>query len=100
MVFIVVPARCGAKVLKSWYGCVVDDFSTLSDVYNDFSGGTLDDGPAIPENYQGAAVAAYVGRTKTSLTRVNSQCPLGEAVSAFGQLFSFCYPRLWMNRTA
>ena len=60
MMFIVVPTRCGAKVLKSWYGFVVNDSSMLFDVYNDFHGRTLDDGPAIPENYQGAAVAAYV----------------------------------------
>ena len=32
-----------------------------------------------------AAVAAYIGRTKTSLTRVSSQCLVGEVVSALGQ---------------
>ena len=89
MVFIVAQARCGAKVLKSWYDCVINDSSMLSYVYNDFSNGTLDDGPVIPENYQAAAVPAYIGRTKTSLTRVSSQCPVGEVVSALGKFVEF-----------
>ena len=89
MAFLVVQVRCGAKVLKAWYGCIVNDSSTLSDVYNDFSGGALDDGPAVSEKYLGAAVAAFVGRTKTSLTRVSSECPVAEAVSALGQYVEY-----------
>ena len=34
MVFIMVQAQCGAEVLKSLYGCVVNGSSMLSDVYN------------------------------------------------------------------
>ena len=76
-------------MLKAWYGCVVNDSSTLSDVYNDFSGGVLDGGSAISDDYLGAAVAAFVGRAKTNLTRVSSECPVGEAVSALGQYVEY-----------
>ena len=33
MVFVIFQTWCGPKVLKSWYGCVVNDCSTLSILY-------------------------------------------------------------------
>ena len=91
MVFLVAQIRCRAKVLKTWYGCVINDSNTISDVYSEFSGGELDGGLPISEEYLGGDVTASVGRTKTDLTRVSSQCPVGDAVSALGQYIEYNY---------
>lgn len=89
MVFAVLQIRCGAMVLKAWYGCVVNDSSTVVDVFNSFSSGVIDGGAAISEEYVATAVSAFIGRTKTSLTRVGSECPIAEAVSALGHFVEF-----------
>ena len=51
MVFIIVQIRSGAKVVKLWFGCVVNDSCTLSDIYNEFSRGDIDGGAPISDEY-------------------------------------------------
>ena len=89
MVFIIVQVRSGAKLLKLWYGCVINESCTLSDVYTEFSSGKLDGGLPVPDEYLGAAVEASVGPKKTELIRVSCECPLGETVSALGQYIEY-----------
>ena len=59
-------------------------------MYNNFSSGALNDGPVLSEKHLGAAVTVFIGRTKTNVTRVSSQCPVVVAVSAVGQYFEYC----------
>ena len=89
MVFIIVQIRSGAKVLKPWYGCVINESCTLSDVYTEFSSGKLDGSLPAPDEYLGTAVEAFVGPKKTELTRVNCECTVGETISALGQYVEY-----------
>ena len=59
-------------VVKPWYGCVIVDSCTctLSDLYCEFSGRQLDGSLPLLDEYHGAPVELYVGRTKTDLVRV------------------------------
>ena len=54
----------------------------------------LDGSSPLVEKYLGASVVPFVGKTKTELTRVNSQCAVGEVVSALGQYVEFCITKL------
>ena len=85
MVFVVVQIKCRLKVVKTWYGCLIPDSCTLSDLYNEFSAGQLDRSLPLLDEYLGATVESFVGRTKTDLIRVNSQCAVGEVVGSLGQ---------------
>ena len=53
MPFVIMQIRCGSRVLKPWYGCVVAEEASVSDVYSDYSGGILDSGPSIPDGVCG-----------------------------------------------
>ena len=88
--FVVVQIKCGLKVLKPWYGCLIPESCTLSDLYNEFSGGKLDGSLPLPDEYLGATVDPFVGRTKTELIRVNCQCAVGDVVGSIGQYTEFC----------
>ena len=94
MVFIIVQIKCGLKVVKPWYGCVIVDSCMLSDLYYEFSGGQLDGSLPLLDEYLGATVESFVGRTKTDLIRVNCQCVVGEVVSSLGQYVEFCLTKL------
>ncbi|KAI6657126.1 hypothetical protein LOD99_15912 [Oopsacas minuta] len=72
-----------------WYGCVIYDSYTLSDIYNEFSGGNFDCDAPISEEYLSASVVSFVCKTKTELPRVNSQCTLFEVVSVLGRYVEF-----------
>ena len=76
-------------MVKAWYGCAVNKSYTLSDVYTEYSSGKLDGALPIPEELLGAAVEASVGPNKCSLTRVNCECTVGDAVSALGQYIEY-----------
>ena len=89
MVFIIVQIRSGAQVLKQWYGCVINESCTLSDVYTEFSSGRIDGSLPLPDEYLGTAVEAFVGPKKTELTRVNCECTVGDTISALGQYVEY-----------
>lgn len=89
MVFLVVQIRSGPKVLKPWYGCVINESCTLCDVFTEFSGGRLDGSLPIPAEYSGTAVEAFVGAKRTELTRVSCECTVGEAITALGQYVEY-----------
>ena len=46
------------------------------------------------DEYLGATVELFIGRTKTDLVCVNSQCSVGEVVSSLGQNAEFCLTKL------
>ena len=94
MVFVIVQIKCGLKAVKPWYGCVIVDSCTLSDLYYEFSGGQLDGSLPLLDEYLGATVESFVGKTKTDLVCVNSQCSVGEVVSSLGQYVEFCLTKL------
>ena len=51
--------RNSAKVLKSWYGCIVGEASTVADVFTDFSSGAFElggSGNTIPDKYRTACI--------------------------------------------
>ena len=52
---VIVQTWRGSQVLKPWYGCVLAAEASVSDVY---SGGILDSGPPIPEDFWMASVEA------------------------------------------
>ena len=89
MVFIIIQIRSGAKILKPWYGCVISESCTLSDVYTEFSSGRIDGGLPVPDEYLGTAIQAFLGPKKTELTPVNSECTVGEAISVLGQYVEY-----------
>ena len=60
----------------------------------EFSGGQLDGSLQLLDDYLGATVESFVGRTKTDLFRVNSQCSVGEVVSSLGQYFEILLTKL------
>ena len=64
---MIVQTRRGSQVLKPWYGCVLAEEASVSDVY---SGGILDSGPPIPEDFRTASVEATIGN------KVSPQCPI------------------------
>ena len=79
-------------VVKPWR--VIVNSCTLSDLYYEFSGGQFDESLPLLDEYLGATVKSYVGRTKTDLVRVNSQCSVGEVVGSLGQYVEFCLTKL------
>lgn len=90
MVFVITQIKCGVKVVKLWYGCVIVDSCTLSDLYYEFSGGKLDGSVPLLDEYFGATVEAFAGKSKTDLIRVNSQCCVGDVTFSLGQYVEFC----------
>ena len=94
MVFAIVQIKCGLKVVKPWYGCVIVNSCSLSDLYYEFSGGQLDGSLPLPDEYLGTTVDSFVGRTKTDLIRVNCQSAVGEVLSSLGQYVEFCLTKL------
>ena len=97
MPFVIMQIRCGSRVLKPWYGCVVAE---EADVSSDYSGGILDSGPSIPEDFRTACVeaAVYIGSTKNDKVRVSPHCPIGQAVSSLGQYVEFCVSSIGSSR--
>ena len=53
--------RRGSQVLKPWYGCVLAEEVSVSDVY---SGGILHSGPPIPEDFRTVSVEATIRSKK------------------------------------
>ena len=51
MVFVLILIRCGAKILKGWYGCTVPDEISFVDVYVEYSSGSIDHS-SIPDEYR------------------------------------------------
>ena len=76
--------RCGATILKPWYGCSVPDSSTMSDVFFDFSSGRLDQTFPIPDDYQGSFDSVKAGKSRTDTIPVNSQCSVGQCIILCG----------------
>ena len=58
---VIVQTRRGSQVLKPWYGCVLAEEASVSNVY---SGGILDSGLPIPEDFRTASVEATIGSKK------------------------------------
>ena len=58
---VIVQTRRGSQVVKPWYGCVLAEEASVSDVY---SGGILDSGPSIREDFRTASVEAAIGSKK------------------------------------
>ena len=81
MVLAVLQIRSLGKILNPWYAYNVADNATLSDVYNEFSSGSLDQGMPLPEKYQ---TTAYIGKRPDQLTRINCYVQVAEAVSFLG----------------
>ena len=52
MVFVLILIRCGAKILKGWYGCTAPDESSFVDVCVEYSSGSIDHSFAIPDEYR------------------------------------------------
>jgi len=69
------------------YGCVLVDSNTLSDLYNEFSGGQLDDSSPL-------ACCTICGKNQDRLDSCKLQCAVGEVVSALGQYVEFCVTKL------
>ena len=68
MVLAVLQIRSLGKILNPWYACNVAKNATLSDVYNEFSSGNLDQGMPLPEKYP---TTAYIGKRPDQLTRIS-----------------------------
>ena len=75
--------------MKPWYGCVINESCTLSDVYTEFSSGKLGGSLPVPDEYLGTAVEVFVGSKKTELTRVRCECTVGETISVLGQYVEY-----------
>ena len=58
---VIVQSRRGSQVLKPWYGCVLAEEASVSNIY---SGGILDSGPPILEDFGMASVEATIGSKK------------------------------------
>lgn len=99
MVFVILQVRCGATILKPWYGCSVPDSSSMTDVFIDFSSGRLDQTLPIPDDYQGSLDSVKAGRNKTDMIPVNSQCSVGEVVSSLGQYIDFAVSKAVAGET-
>ena len=86
MVFVILQIRCGARILKIWYGY---NTSSVIDVYNDYSSGVLDNGLPLPDQYRSCSVTTQVGRNSSTMTQVSGNCLVGEVVNALGQYLEF-----------
>lgn len=66
--FVIAQIKCGPKLVKPWYGCLFPESCTLSDLYNEFSGGQLDGSLPLQDKYLGATVKSFVRQTLPVLT--------------------------------
>ena len=89
MVLAALQIRSLGKILKPWYACSVAENATLSDVYNEFSSGILDQGMPLAEKYQTVCATASIGRTPQQLTRISCSVQVAEAVSSLGMYIEF-----------
>ena len=89
MVLAVLQIRSLGKILKPWYACSVAENATLSDVYNEFSSGILDQGMPLAEKYQTVCATASIGRTPQQLTRISCSVQVAEAVSSLRMYIEF-----------
>ena len=71
MVMAVLQIRSLGKILNPWYACNVAKNATLSDVYSEFSSGSLDQGMPLPEKYQ---TTAYIGQGARSAHKDKLLC--------------------------
>ena len=86
MVMAVLQIRSLGKILNPWYASNVAGNATLSDVYNEFSSGSLDQGMPLPEKYQ---TTAYIGKRPDQFTRISSSVQVAEAVNSLGMYLEF-----------
>ena len=86
MVMAVLQIRSLGKILKPWCACTVAENATLSDVYNEFSSGSLDQSVPLPEKYQ---TTAYIGKRPDQVTRISCSVQIAEAVSFLGMYLEF-----------
>ena len=89
MVFVLILIRCGAKILKGWYGCTVPDESSFVDVYVEYSSGSIDHSFAIPDEHRSTGYITRVGKSQKELIVVDSSCPVAEVVSTLGHYIQF-----------
>ena len=85
----VLQIRSLGKILKPWYACSVAEKATLSDVYNEFSCGILDQGMPLAEKYQTVCATAFIGRMPQQLTQISYSVQVAEAVSSLGMYIEF-----------
>ena len=89
MVFVLILIRCGAKILKGWYGCTVPDESSFVDVYVEYSSGSIDHSFAIPDEHRSTGYITRVGKSQKESIVVDSSCPVAEVVSTLGHYIQF-----------
>ena len=84
MVPAVLQIRSLGKILKPSYACNAAENATLSDVYNEFGSGSLDQGVPLPEKYQ---TTASIGKKPDQVTMIS--CSVQVAVSSLGMHLEF-----------
>ena len=65
MPFVLAQIRLGVKVLKPWYGFVIRDVATLTDVFAELSAGKLDSEPPLAEELRSSPATCSAGRSKS-----------------------------------
>ena len=90
MPFVLAQIRLGVKVLKPWYGFVIRDVATLTDVFAELSARKLDSEPPLAEELRSSPATCSAGRSKSDLVKVSPTSPVGEVVSCLGQYLDFC----------
>ena len=61
MPFVLAQIRLGVKVLKPWYGFVIRDVATLTDVFAELSAGKLDNEPPLAEELRSSPATCSAG---------------------------------------
>lgn len=79
-----VQIRAGIKVLKPWYGCLFPEQETLSDLFQSYAAGILDNSSALPDAYMNTGVSCSVGKSKQELISTSCSVQVGIAVSTLG----------------
>jgi len=85
MVLVVLPIRYSVKILKNWYAGSIPDNAILSDVYNKYSAGILDQSATLPERYNAGfrPIVASIGRSLQSLTETVAPLQLVKLILHF-----------------
>ena len=85
IVFVITQIKCGFKILKPWYGCVIVDSCTctLSDPYDELvEDSSSNGGLPLADEYLGASVEIfcyYCGAADNSLREDGTHYPVCEA---------------------
>ena len=100
--FTITQLRSGVKVIKPWYGCMVEENVTIGDLYKKILSGEIDKGDRVEdcELEELEMVLAFAGKTRDNISiRVDQHVPVNIIVSSIGMFIEYRVNKMESTQT-